>query len=162
MTLLTIYYIGQTVAVLALIASLIFVGLQIRQNVKHARAQTQRARVDRLVTQMVGFSDADKCAAYIRGNGGDRTPEAIMDRQFHLQCLTHLGVMMDVFTQHRDGLLNEELFDLVSGIYRMWLREPGFRAQWDKLKPLAGNVTPELRSFMDGLVSNDDTAPSAE
>jgi len=159
MTLEAIYYVGQTVAVIAILASLVFVGLQVRQNTKYTRAQTQRARVDRLVTQMVGFSDADKCAAYIRGNGGDPTPEAIMDRQFYMQCITQLAIISDVFTQHRDGLLNDEQLALVSETYRAWLREPGFKAHWDGLKSLASNQT-EVTAFIDGLVPKDDTSPS--
>jgi len=38
MTLETIYYIGQTIAVLAILASLVFVGVQIKQNTAQAKA----------------------------------------------------------------------------------------------------------------------------
>ena len=51
MTLENIYYIGQTLAVMAILASLIFVGFQVRQNARHTRAQIQSARVDRLMAQ---------------------------------------------------------------------------------------------------------------
>lgn len=154
MTLENISYISQTIAVAALVASLLFVGFQIRQNTRHARAQIQSARVDRLMAQMIGFSDADKCAAYIRGNGGEPTPEAVMDRQFYMQCLAQSGVMLDVFTQHRDGLLSEEQFNLVKETYRRWLRQPGFRDM------IAGMISdahraPEYAAFVRSLMAEE-------
>lgn len=154
MTLENIYYIGQTVAVGALAASLLFVGFQVRQNTKHARAQIQSARVDRLMAQMIGFSDADKCAAYIRGNGGEATPEAIMNRQFYMQCLAQSGVMLDVFTQYRDGLLNAEQFNLVKETYRRWLRQPGFRAMMEEMKS-GEHQAPQFAAFVSSLINED-------
>jgi len=43
MTLETIYYIGQTVAVIGILASLIFVGIQIRQNTEQSKAAAAEA-----------------------------------------------------------------------------------------------------------------------
>ncbi len=158
MTLENIYYIGQTIAVVALVGSLLFVGFQIRQNTKHARAQIQSARVDRLMAQMIGFSDADKCAAYIRGNGGEPTPEAVMDRQFYLQCLAQSGVMLDVFTQHRDGLLSDDQFNLVKETYRRWLQQPGFRKMMAEMDSY-GQRAPRFAAFVQSLINDDDTTP---
>lgn len=158
MTLENIYYVSQTVAVGALVASLLFVGFQVRQNTKHARAHIQSARVDRLMAQMIGFSDADKCAAYIRGNGGEPTPESIMDRQFYLQCLAQSGVMLDVFTQYRDGLLNEEQFNLVKETYRRWLKQPGFRAMIEQMTS-GEHRAPEFAAFVGSLMSERAPAP---
>lgn len=157
MSLENIYYIGQTIAVAAIIASLLFVGFQVRQNTRHARAQIQSARVDRLMAQMIGFSDADKCAAYIRGNGGDATPEAIADRQFYMQCLAQSGTMLDVFTQYRDGLLNEEQFNLVKATYRRWLRQPGFRAMMTEMTS-ADHQAPAFTRFVRDLMAPEEHA----
>ncbi|MEZ5892854.1 MAG: hypothetical protein R3C58_06875 [Parvularculaceae bacterium] len=153
MTLENIYYIGQTLAVVAVIASLLFVGFQVRQNTKHARAQIQSARVDRLMTQMVGFSDTDKCAAYIRGNGGEPTPEAIMERQFYLQCVAQSGVILDVLTQHRDGLLSDEQFNLVTATYRRWLKQPGFREMMTEWMTSNAGHAPEYSAFIKDLMN---------
>lgn len=158
MTLENIYYVGQTVAAAAIIASLLFVGFQIRQNTKHARAHIESARVDRLMAQMIGFSDADKCAAYIRGNGGEPTPEAVMDRQFYMQCLAQSGVMLDVFTQFREGLLSEEQFNLVKETYRRWLMQPGFRAMIEEMTS-SDYHAPEFAAFVRSLVSEGAPAP---
>ena len=46
MTLETIYYVGQTIAVVALIISLIFVGLQVRQNSQQTAQANKLARAE--------------------------------------------------------------------------------------------------------------------
>jgi hypothetical protein len=160
MTLDNINTIAQTLGVVALVVSLVFVGYQLRQNAKHTRAQIQSARVDRLMAQMIGFSDADKCAAYIRGNGGEATPEAIQQRQFYMQCLAQLGVMTDVFHQHEDGLLNEEQFVGVVETYRRWLAEPGFRRVALDFKGMVGNRTPAFATFIDSLLPPEAPKPT--
>ena len=73
MTLETIYYIGQTVAVIALIASLIFVGIQIKQNTQQTRVQNSahlQGRFDDLY-RMIG-EDADLADAYHRLRSGEK------------------------------------------------------------------------------------------
>lgn len=148
MTLDDINAIAQTLGVV----SLVFVGYQLRQNTKHTRAQIQSVRVDRLMAQMIGFSDADKCAAYIRGKDREPTPEAVQDRQFYMQCLAQLGVITDVFHQHKDGLLNEEQFGGVTETYRRWLAEPGFRRVVTDFKGTINNRSPDLLAFIDTLL----------
>src|SRR5215475_7296268 len=103
---------------IAVAVSIGYLGLQAHQSAKHTRALIQAGRIDRLMNQMIGFSDADKCAAYLAGNGKEPTPQAIQERQFFMQCLAQTGVMLDVFTQHQNGLLNAEQFNGVCGTYR--------------------------------------------
>lgn len=122
--------IASIISGVAVTISLVYLALQINQNTRHTRAQIQQARVTRLIDQMIGFSDADKCAAYIRGNGRDPTPEAIQDRQFYMQCIAQFGVILDGYTQHQEGLLNDEQFHAISATYRMWFREPGLQRHW--------------------------------
>lgn len=152
MTLETIYYIGQTVAVGLILGSLVFVGVQMRQNVRHMRAQILAARVERLIAQHVGFSDADKCAAYIRGNGGDPTPEAISQRQFLMQCQCQIAVMSENFKQHTDGMIDDFNFDAASAVYRRWLLDEPFcnfvRQALVRTDPISLKFNAYIRSLM--------------
>jgi len=153
MSLSTLALVASIISSIAVAASLVYLALQVHQNSKHARAQIQTGRVNRLIDQMVGFSDADKCAAYIKGNGGDPTPEAISARQFSLQCIAQVGVMFDNFTQHNDGLLSEEQFKGVTAIYQAWLREPGFREEYQIWRELTGSQSPAFTAYVDDLLS---------
>ncbi|HEV7693575.1 MAG TPA: hypothetical protein VGO52_22260 [Hyphomonadaceae bacterium] len=159
MTLNDLNTIAQTLGVVALVVSLVFVGYQLRQNAKHTRAQIQSARVDRLMAQMIGFSDADKCAAYIRGNGREPTPEAIQDRQFYMQCLAQLGMITDVFHQHRDGLLSDEQFAGAVETYKRWLAEPGFYRIAMDFRTRVLDGTPVISAFLDTLLPREMPAP---
>ncbi len=144
--------IASIVSSAAVAVSLIYLGVQAHQNTKHTRALIQAGRVDRLMAQVIGYSDADKCAAYLAGNGQAATAEAIQQRQFMLLCLGQLGVMLDVFTQHRERLLNDEQFNGVSATYRVWLREPGFRQFLQTYRSTALLVQPKFTAFVDGLM----------
>ena len=138
----------------AVALSLIYLGLQAHQNTKHTRALIQAGRVDRLMAQMIGYSDADKCAAYLTGNGQAATPEAIKQRQFMLQCLGQVGVMLDAFTQHSDGLLNDEQFNGVCTTYRVWLRELGFRQFLLNFRTNANTRQSKFIAFVEGLMTD--------
>ena len=73
MTLEAIYYITQIIAVIAVVTSLIFVGLQVRQNTKQTRVQNSahlQGRFDDLY-RMIG-EDADLADAYHRLRSGEK------------------------------------------------------------------------------------------
>ena len=73
MTLEAIYYITQIIAVIAVVTSLIFVGLQVRQNTKQTRVQNSahlQGRFDDL-WRMIG-EDADLAYAYHRLRSGEK------------------------------------------------------------------------------------------
>ena len=143
---------------IAVAVSLVYLGLQAHQNAKHTRALIQSARVDRLMNQMIGFSDADKCAAYLVGNGKEPTPQAIQERQFFMQCLAQTSVMLDVFTQHQSGLLSEEQFNGVCGTYRVWLREPGFRKLMTGRNAAFRSSQPKFVAFVETLMKDETPA----
>jgi hypothetical protein len=96
MTLSDLASVASILSSAAVAVSLVYLGVQAHQNAKHTRALIQSSRVDRLMAQMIGFSDADKCAAYLVGNGREPTAQAIQERQFFMQCLAQSGVMLDV------------------------------------------------------------------
>ena len=73
MDLEVIYYIGQTVAVVAIIFSLIFVGVQIKQNTEQTRVQNSAHLQGRFDDwwRMIG-EDADLAYAYQRLLSGEK------------------------------------------------------------------------------------------
>jgi hypothetical protein len=154
MTISDLASIASIISSFAVAASLFYLGLQAHQNAKHTRALIQAGRVDRLMNQMIGFSDADRCAAYLVGNGFKPTPDAIKKRQFMMQCLAQVATMLDVFTQHDNGLLSDEQFNGVCATYRVWLREPGFRKQWLERRAFQGPGQPKFTAFVDSLLED--------
>jgi len=102
----------------------------------------------------LGYSDADKCAAWLTGNGQEATTEAIKQRQFVLLCFGQAGVMLDAFTQHSEGLLNDEQFNSVRVAYRDWLQAPGFRQFLLSYRTVASPGAPKFSTFLDGLMAD--------
>jgi len=80
MTLEEIYYISQIVAVIGIFASLIFVGVQIRQNSEQMKAQTREARYGTM-------------------------NQILTDHHHSVNSMAHdPGASQDYFTGHADGL----------------------------------------------------------
>ena len=63
--------------------SLIYVGIQTRQSVRHTRAQIQQGTAARTTSVLLGWMNSDAVAAWIEGNGGRPTPELVRERQFY-------------------------------------------------------------------------------
>jgi hypothetical protein len=155
MSLTDLASIASILSSIAVAVSLVYLGLQAHQNAKHTQALIQSARVDRLMNQMIGFSDADKCTAYLAGNGKEPTPQAIQERQFFMQCLAQSGVMLDVFSQHQGGLLSDEQFNGVCGTYRVWLKEPGFRKLMTERNAAFQKLQPQFIAFVEALMRDE-------
>lgn len=67
MSLETIYYIGQTIAVVAIVLSLIFVGVQVRQNTAQARADAAEA-AHRSFLDWYYSQTPEMAAVFVRAN----------------------------------------------------------------------------------------------
>ena len=110
MTLSDFASIATVVSGVAVLGSLIYLGLQTRQNSKHIRALLWQGAADRGVSLNLALADRDLVAAHITANGGVATPEAVAERQFRLQCIAQYIQYEDLFAHWDDGLLSEEVF----------------------------------------------------
>jgi hypothetical protein len=142
---------------LAAAVSLIYVGIQIRQSVRHTMAQIHQGTAARTTTILLGRMNADSVAAWIEGNGGTPTPELIRARQFHDQCGLVMIAMEDYFSQHELGLLSEEQFSRGVATFRNTLKEPGLRAYWLRQREIMAKAAPRYCAFIDSLCTEDTT-----
>ena len=136
---------------LAVTASLIYLALQTHQAAKHTKALIQQGRIDRQIAELVGFSGDSVVAAYIEGNGGAPTPEAVRRHQYTIQCQARVNVMREAYTQHNERMLNEEQFGIACAAYADWLAQPGNRAHWNQFKATRGQAAPKFVAWVDGL-----------
>src|SRR5690349_4271701 len=139
---------------IAVTASLIYLGLQTHQNAKHTRALIHQGAAARVAGITVGLVEADKCAAWIEGNGGLATHEEIRSRQFALHCATAINALEDHYLQHRDGLMDKEYFARNCDTFRGLLRQPGLRAFWNDARAVSVKVAPRFTAFVDSLCSD--------
>src|SRR6202012_5556672 len=110
MTLAEIAYIATSVSGFAVTASLIYVGIQTKQNVRHTRALIHQGTAARTTNLLLGYMTAEAVTTWIEGNGGTPTPQLLSERQFYYHCGIAMVAMEDYFSQHEDGLLSDEPF----------------------------------------------------
>lgn len=151
--------ISTAVSGLAVTASLIYVGIQTKQNVRHTRALIHQGTAARTTNLLLGFMNAESVAAWIEGNGGTPAPELIRQRQFYYHCGIVMIAMEDYFSQHEDGLLSNEQFSRGTATFRERLREPGLRTYWLKQRETMTKAAPRYCAFIDSLCAGEPAPP---
>lgn len=166
MTLETIYYVGQTIAVVAIVVSLCFVGLQMRQNDRTARAQIHQQIAD-AYNSMILTSAIDGGSLF-RAALSEKGIEEIGDEDLdNLSALlvTWYKWFENAYFQHKNGFLTDEYFEAyrrhMIAVYhwpavQIWWRARGFvfapevREILESSQPPAEAKT--LRKFVEDLL----------
>lgn len=109
MTLSDAANIGQVLGALGVVLSLIFVGLQVRQNTKSLRSSTLQRNTQLWVDWLMIIADPKFAAVYAKGSSGYDL-EAVEFRQFFLLCRALFMGMEDQHYQFRQGLLDRDAY----------------------------------------------------
>ena len=143
---------------IAVTVSLIYLAIQTRQNVKHTRALIHQGASARTTSIILTNQGAEPCAAWLEGNGEKSTPEAVRKVQFFLMCQCSLTALEDIFSQHNDGLMQDEAFARNCHIHRGLLTEPGYRAYWNAQRAEVAGIAPKFAAFVDSLCTGEPKA----
>ena len=145
--------IGSLISGFAVTASLIYLALQTHQNTKHTKALMNQGQSNRVVATLLTFASSDISAAWIAGNGGAPTPDAVKDLQFAQVCNAVIYDAMDFYNQHRDGLMSDEVFGSTEVAYSSLLQQPGMRAYWESWKGTRQHKAPNFIAWIDSLAA---------
>lgn len=151
---------GNLVGGIAVLASLAYLALQVRQNTKHTRAliYTNRAtRVQDFNLRMCHASDIALDACLAGGRADSNMNEAQLLR-FYSFCRASFFDAQDTFRQHQEGLLSQDAYDGLIAIMKTRFCEPGMRAGWAVQRD---TFSSDFRTLMDQLVRDAHNAPSA-
>jgi hypothetical protein len=152
MTLETIYYFSQIVAVVGIFASLIFVGLQVRQNTKALRATSHHAVTDSFnaINNMMA-NDPAFARRWRLGMAGAEELNEDERVSFSFMSLAYMRIFETLYYQYNNGTLDKKLFDAELQTLKWSLTEehPGFLAWWAN-NPIS--LSAEFRAFIDGLI----------
>jgi hypothetical protein len=151
MSLSEVALIATTISGFSATASLIYVAVQTRQNVRNTRALILQGTAARTTTVLLGYMSTESVAAWIEGNGGTPTPELIRQRQFFYQCGIAMVAMEDYFSQHEAGLLSDEQFLRGSETFRLRFKEPGLRTYWERHRVSIAKAAPHYCAYIDSL-----------
>lgn len=156
MSLETTYYISQIIAVLAVLASLIFVGIQIRQNTEQAKDANRLARAQMHQQIADGFTEAMSLSLQIE----DQTVESVFlngiaDQVGAAELQKFSALMLglwkhleNVFYQHKEGFVADEYWQSTCNYMMLLLGREGSQQWWDKRKSVFAR---EFTQFVDQL-----------
>jgi hypothetical protein len=146
MSLSDISAIGSLVSGMAVLVSLVYLSLQIRQNTKHSQALIQQGRAARI-------TDVALRLAELRGDDGlhrcfEGWPEASdkdVSRFLNVARAVFISAE-DSFLQSEEGLLNPTAFNSYMASVRIGLGSLGVAAAWLLTRDM---YEPKFRAFMD-------------
>lgn len=141
MTLEAIYFIGQTVAAVALVVSLVFVGIQLRMGRKQAEEAERVARgqviqniaaeLRQHANKMLAFPEVYRC--FVNGTDPDTMTEDERSR-FFTYCYSTLNMTQNIFLQHRRGLLDDQTYQSYLPLLVGFVASPAGRIYWARRK----------------------------
>lgn len=159
MTLENVFYISQTIASVAVVGSLIYVGLQVRYAERSQRGLMQQARADRTSMASLTAAGPELARIWMKGVAGDADLTPLELTQWLMMARSAFLSGEDSVLQYKAGLLSKETFDTYVAGARFHLARPGFRAAWKMQRATFG---PEFRSFADSILHDVPVAPAPD
>ena len=135
MTLTDLASLGSFISGVAVLISLIYLSLQIRQNTLAHRATAHQNRSSFLKDHLHMIADPAITPIFVRGLAGDNQLTDVEVTQFLVVMRNWSIGMSDVVWAHDHGVLDDETYQAsVNAIKGLFLR-PGARAFWQTYKP---------------------------
>lgn len=133
MTLEDFYFISQIIAVFAIIGSLIFVGIQIRQNTRATRATSHHAVSNSLNDMNRMFAENGEVTRIWLAGQDDRQGLSPQDRwRFDSILRAYMHVCETMYMQADIGTGDESIVRAEENGIREVLAHPGSREWWDE------------------------------
>lgn len=136
MTLSDLASIGSLISSVAVLASLVFLTLQMRQTVKNQQSLMQNGRAQQLSHWLEYIAQPDVNRMIMDGNAGNLDLEEWV--RYNSTTWSMLVNYENNFLQHRAGMLDDEQYDATVGSLKFQCGLPGFRANWRMIRPMFG------------------------
>jgi hypothetical protein len=137
---------GNFVSGVAVLISLVYLALQVRQAERNQRGLMQQGRADRLSFLLLQMSEAGTAEIYSKGADAPQDLSESELERFLLICRSAFLSGEDSLLQYKAGLLDEAAFASYAAGAKGQLTSPGLRLAWRLLSPGFG---PDFVAFMD-------------
>lgn len=151
--------IGSLISGVAVLISLIYLALQVRQAERNQRALMQQGRADRNANVNLRTAERDMVDAVFSGNDGAEDLSLTEFRQFYLAFSAALWGFEDTFFQHRHKMLANAMFESSVATMRAAFSRPGYRAAWTLTR---ARRDPTFRAFVDQLIEEARAVPPVD
>lgn len=159
MSLEQIFYLSQSVASVAVIGTLIYLGLQVRAAERSQRAIMQQGRADRASHGALTLADPGLARVFRKGAAGDAGLTRDEFTQWTMICRALFLSGEDSFLQHKAGQLDQRAFDSYVAGVQFYMASPGIRAAWNVS---AGQFGADFREFVDSTLTRTPVVPRAD
>jgi hypothetical protein len=151
--------IGSLVSAIAVIISMIYLSVQVRQAHRNQQASIRQGRSMRIVNLFTAVINPSVADAVAKGIAGAEDISSTQFEQFTYYCMAQISHAEDSFYQHHDGLLNDAAFETFVSVLKSWFRSPGTRAVWKRARNAYAG---EFVKFMDKAYAETLTDPSID
>ena len=139
--------IAELIAAIGVIASLIYVGFQIRQSTLSVTAAAHRAINDKFISVNEFIAkDAQNMKAFLVGRERLEELDEVDKGRFFTIMLNIFQHFEDAFFQHREGLLEDQYWERIERMIGLYVTEPGVQAYWSFFKDWS---TDDFRGYLD-------------
>ena len=146
---------GEFVGAIAVVVTLAYLAIQIRQNTNMMRAQT-RSVISQNTISLFHSMDLEGGDVFLRGSAGEfevGTPEWFF---FQGRVQAALRSYENELFQYEYGLFGEELLQTRQVIWAELMRPPGVQAVWQDIK---NGYSPSFRQAIVHLIEETDGGP---
>jgi hypothetical protein len=144
--------IGELIAAIATVLTLVYLAAQIRQNTQTLRSSTLHQNTDLWSTLWVRLADPDIAQAYAQGMAGRPDIRPLSYTQFFLICRGMFLALENQYYQVRHGVLDGEAYaSYERAIAEQLLAFRGFRIWWEQSRSV---FSPSFAAHIDGLIES--------
>ena len=142
--------IGEIVGAVAVVASLAFVGFQLRQNTRAMRLSSTNDVLTQFEEKIAWIADSEEVAGlFFRGVPNPESLEGMDRYRFTLACQGTYFYMAKAHYQFRSGTLDPEMWEAIRSQMSNFMNAPGMSSYWHNH---GSNFPAEFRKFVENEV----------
>ena len=149
MTLADLAALGSLVSGFAVLASLVYLSLQVRQTERNQRALMNQGVISRGVSVGIYFTEPNVCNVWTRVLSGETEFAPSEIYQLNMSMRIQLLNLQDAFVQHSAGLIDNITFENALNITSSNMAQPIYRALWFRNRD---TYAPGMRELVDRLI----------
>ena len=150
MTLSDLASIGSLVSGVAVLVSLVYLAIQVRQAEKNQRAVLNQGYITRVADYLRWYAESPINELRIRVIAGDTSFTAAELMRLQLALRVTLLSAQDAYLQHKSGLVDDMTLDnSMRNVRSGWLSHPVYRALWLQQ---ASTIAPEFAAVIETIV----------
>jgi hypothetical protein len=148
--------VGEAAGAVAVVASLIYLALQIRQNTQEVRA----AAVDSVIASIREWTrpvieNAEAAEIFYLGCQDPEQLDELQRYRFIAMVFTWLKTAENFHYKHQQGVLDPDVWNAWTVMLSAYIAQPGFQAYWRERR---APFTPAFGAWVDSIVHPEDFA----